>query len=108
MCVPVTVCQTSRRHVLKDCNLDGHGCQNLKYNKFAFLIILKLCEVSGFRCGVVVEASSCGMLRDVSWRSVTDLSGQHIRNIFFDCLTLENGAVIVSRNVDNQLPTYAV
>ena len=61
-----------------------------------------------FLRGVAVEAFRwSGMLPAASWRSVTDISGQHIGGIFLDRLTLENGVDILSRNVGNQLATYA-
>jgi hypothetical protein len=44
----------------------------------------------------------------------TDVSGQPIgfhlqgSKFFLDCLTLESGTDTLSRNVGNQIPTYAV
>jgi hypothetical protein len=56
------------------------------------------------------------MLRGLSWFLITDVSGQYIGPIlnsqtvqedFFDCLTLEEYADMLSRNVGDQIPTYA-
>jgi hypothetical protein len=60
-----------------------------------------------FLRGIAVEGFRwSGMLPAASWRSVTDISEQHIGGIL-DRLTLENGVDMLSRNVGNQLPTYA-
>jgi hypothetical protein len=50
------------------------------------------------------DLRSSGMLRSVDWQVVTDVSGQHrshLQEFFLDCLTFEDGADRLSRNVGN-------
>jgi len=63
------------------------------------------------------DLHSSGILRSADWWFVFDISGQPIgsifegqtlREVFLDCLTLEDGTDGLSRNVVNKLPIYAV
>jgi hypothetical protein len=65
-------------------------------------------EVSDFRRSVT--EAFFGLLRDVGWYLVTDVSRQPLgpnlkAETFLDCLTFQDGLHIISWNVGNQLTT---
>jgi hypothetical protein len=86
----------------------------LPFNVLLLSKYRKVCEIAGFRRGLVEVFTPLGCWRDIDSKLVTDVSGQHIDPVPYglavqeDCLTLNGGIDKLSRNVCNQVPTYAM